>query len=187
MIRIVYNSLIPLLFLWFGLSFPPSLFPLKIGHGERSSVVEGCKKTTLLSLNKPQCASIYLPTTPHLPSLLLSFLHGFSITHPTLQCFLYPHHSPQSPLFPSSSLVPLCSLLLPNTFLPSNPASHNSYSFFALLLPSIPLCVSGSSLRTFPDVTVQYCPRGQQHKTCSVAHTHARTHMQCTPSVSMGS
>lgn len=108
-----------------------------------------------------------------LPSLSLSpslFSHSSNLSASST---LITHPKCCSPL--PSSLVPLCPLWLPNTFLPSNPASHHSYSSIALLVPSIPLSVCGSSLRTFPDVTVQHCPRGQQHNTRSVAHTHIRS------------
>lgn len=138
-----------------------------------------------LSLTLCLSVSLFLSVTVSLSlSLVLSFLRRAFLSH--IQLFgasptLITHPKCYSPL--PSSLVPLCSLSLPNMYFPSNPATHHSYASFALLLPSIPLSVSGSSLRTFPDVTVQYCPRGQQHKTCSVAHKHT----QCTHSVSMGS
>ena len=135
---------------------------------------------------------MYLYSSLQPPSLSVSLCLSLSLALPPSSGELFSHTSNSSglplPLITHpkcysplpSSLVPLCSLSLPNTFLPSNPASHHSYAFFALLLPSIPLSVSGSSLRTFPDVTVQYCPRGQQHKTCSVAHKHTHTRSALT-------
>lgn len=105
-----------------------------------------------------------------------------------------------SSLSPSSSVLPpcptqnttpllllLCSVLLPHMSLHLNSASHDYYSFF-FFAPVFPLhrslWVSGNSLRTFPDVTVQYCPRGQQHKTCSVGRTHTHTLTRALASLS---
>lgn len=68
-------------------------------------------------------------------------------------------------------------LFLPYTFLPSNSTSHRSHFFFGHLIPSIPLFLSASSLRTFPHATVAVLSQGSttQDMLCCV-HTHTHTH-----------